>query len=166
MNCKNCNYKINEIITNCKSCNEKSFNSKEFKKILSHQNHDFDKDKSTIKESRMLDTNELIKKCKTCLKEKSITDFYTTKKGYIFPHCNVCKKIKSLKYRDENRQKERDRHTKYRQLHKSHMKDYYAKNKEVIKRKVNIYQKLNKEHLKIKTKKYLEKKNKVPEDSS
>lgn len=90
-----------------------------------------------------------MKICKDCLEEKSLDEFskhQSTKDG-LRNSCKKCRRLEAKKYREENRDKEIERHRKYKEENKEKIKkssqNYYVENKDIILKKNNKWKKDN-----------------------
>lgn len=89
------------------------------------------------------------KKCKSCLVEKEITDFYIAKKGKYgrSSRCKSCMKAESNKPKQiDMARKRRDKYyQKNKEIQKERAKELYIKNREKISKRAKLWKEKNKE---------------------
>lgn len=90
-----------------------------------------------------------MKICKGCLKEKSLNEFskhQSTKDG-LRTKCKECRRLEYKEYRENNKDKELERHKKYREENKEKIKEasrkYYTENKDILLEKHHKWKKDN-----------------------
>ena len=119
-----------------------------------------------------------MKKCSKCGIEKELTEFgkYKRSKDGLKPHCKICRREESKKYRESNKDKIKKQAKKYRESNKDKIKEsqkewrenniekvrercreYYQNNKEERKEYDKEYYQNNKEKVNKRKKEYREK---------
>lgn len=92
----------------------------------------------------------ITKKCSNCSLIKEIDNFYE-KFGKTYNQCKDCLKLKSKKYRQENKEKYQEYFKEYQEKNDEKLKEYkrenYIKNKEKILERSRVYYYDNKEEI-------------------
>ncbi len=96
-----------------------------------------------------------MKVCKGCSKEKSLDEFskHSSTKDGLRAKCKECRRLEYKEYRENNKNKELERHKKYKEENKEKIKKasrkYYIENKDIILEKSNKWKKDNQKLRKI-----------------